>query len=176
MSQVQPQFDPNDPKYICCCGCHVLAGAKILTSISTVGILIMAICTIPMIDQLKRQPYFADDLGLYLCIFLIVILSHVSLWYGIIKEREAFLIPTLICMVIGLVLIGVFFILSIFAARRSSLAGEKHTLLMALGTWVQISISFALQYWFFSIYKNAYYYIKHKGQSSTGSIAYIRQP
>uniref|UniRef100_A0A914VH68 DUF7027 domain-containing protein n=1 Tax=Plectus sambesii TaxID=2011161 RepID=A0A914VH68_9BILA len=122
MSQVQPQFDPDDPKYICCCGCHVLAGAKILASISTTCIILIALCAIPVIVQLTRHPYYASGLSLCFCIFFIAVLIHGSLWYGLIKEREAFLIPTLICMVIGLVLIGVFFILSIFAARRSSLA------------------------------------------------------
>uniref|UniRef100_A0A914XC47 Transmembrane protein n=1 Tax=Plectus sambesii TaxID=2011161 RepID=A0A914XC47_9BILA len=99
MSQVQPQFDPNDPKYICCCGCHVTVGAKILASLQTASIILIAISVISMIEQVKRQSHFTSVLVTFICIFLIIISINGSLWYGLITEREGFLIPTLICMV-----------------------------------------------------------------------------
>uniref|UniRef100_A0A914WHM1 DUF7027 domain-containing protein n=1 Tax=Plectus sambesii TaxID=2011161 RepID=A0A914WHM1_9BILA len=99
MSQVQPQFDPNDPKYICCCGCHVTVGAKILASLQTASIILIALGVIPMIQQVKREPHFTSILVTFICIFLIIALINGSLWYGLITEREGFLIPTLICMV-----------------------------------------------------------------------------
>uniref|UniRef100_A0A914WS71 DUF7027 domain-containing protein n=1 Tax=Plectus sambesii TaxID=2011161 RepID=A0A914WS71_9BILA len=175
MSQVQPQFDPNHPKYICCCGCHVTTGAKIIASLQTAGIILIALCFIPMIEQVIRQPHSTSALVTFICIFLIITSINGSLWYGLIKEREGFLMPTLICMGIYLILLGICAVLALIysiAIMFQSFAGGLITLLMCSAYY---SCEFALQYWLFNIIQNSYDYFKHKRSSPTGGIIYIPQ-
>uniref|UniRef100_A0A914X465 Transmembrane protein 230 n=1 Tax=Plectus sambesii TaxID=2011161 RepID=A0A914X465_9BILA len=104
MSQEQPRFDPNDPKYICCCGCHVMTGTKILASLPTIctciytTAFIIAIALRSAADPADGKWY--DELLISMGISLIIVIPVLGcLWYGLIKEREGFLIPTLVCSV-----------------------------------------------------------------------------
>uniref|UniRef100_A0A914WDB3 DUF7027 domain-containing protein n=1 Tax=Plectus sambesii TaxID=2011161 RepID=A0A914WDB3_9BILA len=173
MNQVQPRFDPDNPKYICCCGCHVMTGAKILASLSTIGAVLSAIAfahAIPLLgDPQKDTVYWI--LLVSMSISLIVGTAVLGcLWYGLIKEREGFLIPTLVCSVI-------FLVLSCVSGGNLFVSGktqEAHANYIALLIGSAVC-SFGLQYWFFTIYKNAYIYIKNKRWSPQGDYGHVRQ-
>uniref|UniRef100_A0A914UJV5 DUF7027 domain-containing protein n=1 Tax=Plectus sambesii TaxID=2011161 RepID=A0A914UJV5_9BILA len=111
MSQVQPRFDPNDPKYICCCGLHVLTGAKMLASLCTICAVLSAIKSSGEIFLSSTADPQTDEAYYTLLVkmgFSLIIGTPIlgCLWYGLIKEREGFLIPTLVCSVISVVLTG----------------------------------------------------------------------
>uniref|UniRef100_A0A914V1K5 DUF7027 domain-containing protein n=1 Tax=Plectus sambesii TaxID=2011161 RepID=A0A914V1K5_9BILA len=103
MSQVRCQFNSNDPKYMCCCGCHVMTGAKILASIFTIVIVLQEVYVIAVPhdigitndDKIIAQIWFYG----HLVAIPINALILGTLWFGLIKERHRFLIPTLFCLV-----------------------------------------------------------------------------
>uniref|UniRef100_A0A914WNL3 DUF7027 domain-containing protein n=1 Tax=Plectus sambesii TaxID=2011161 RepID=A0A914WNL3_9BILA len=169
MSQVQPQFDPDHSKYFCCCGCHVTVGAKILASLQTASIILIALGVIPMIQQVKREPHFTSILVTFICIFLIIALINGSLWYGLITEREGFLMPILICLAISLVLLGANTVrlLVIVIITMIKFATHKYEILLT-SVYIYILLFFLqylfffLQYMIFLVFKNAYAYIKDK--------------
>uniref|UniRef100_A0A914VG43 DUF7027 domain-containing protein n=1 Tax=Plectus sambesii TaxID=2011161 RepID=A0A914VG43_9BILA len=98
MSQVRPTFDPNDPKYICCCGCHVMTGAKILAFIFTVAAILNTLYVIILV-YIATQSKFDDGYFYYqIGGFFVFIVVLGCLWYGLIKEREGWLLPMLIYM------------------------------------------------------------------------------
>uniref|UniRef100_A0A914VKA2 DUF7027 domain-containing protein n=1 Tax=Plectus sambesii TaxID=2011161 RepID=A0A914VKA2_9BILA len=107
MIQVRPQFDPNDPKYRTCCGCPVMTGVKIAASFNTAGIIFIPILVIVVLgvhDELRGN---VSVLAQYLGGLLIPILVLSCLWYGLIKEREGFLIPMLAFLIIVLIQLGI---------------------------------------------------------------------
>uniref|UniRef100_A0A914X2S0 DUF7027 domain-containing protein n=1 Tax=Plectus sambesii TaxID=2011161 RepID=A0A914X2S0_9BILA len=180
MSQVQPRFDPDYPNYICCCCCHVTTGAKILAFLSTIGAVLYAIAffygisLLGEVDPQTDKGYIAyillEFMGIGLGIGLIIGTPILGcLWYGLIKEREGFLIPTLVCSVISLVVTCVYGCPIIFHDR--SLVAEDYYVEILFG-WL---CSIALQYWYFNIYKNAYDYIKHKRWSPLDDFGHVRQ-
>uniref|UniRef100_A0A914WNL8 DUF7027 domain-containing protein n=1 Tax=Plectus sambesii TaxID=2011161 RepID=A0A914WNL8_9BILA len=178
MSQVQPQFDPNDPKYRCCCGCHVMTGAKILASLYTIYVIIEAMIFIAALSGPSRSRIDSNMLCFILGYFLVEIAVLGSLLYGLSKEREGFLIPMLICMVTIIILAGVYIVFlflsylnEIVLKRRAS--AEAHTLVFIF--FFICACWFALQCWFFKIYKNAYDYIVLKRLSLIGGLIYIQQ-
>uniref|UniRef100_A0A914WNA0 DUF7027 domain-containing protein n=1 Tax=Plectus sambesii TaxID=2011161 RepID=A0A914WNA0_9BILA len=175
MSQVQPQFDPNHSKYFCCCGCHVTIGAKIIASLQTAGIILIAIYFYSMIEQVKREPHFTSILVTFICIFLTITSINGSLWYGLITEREGFLMPTLICMGCSLLLIGVGAIISLISSLTMMLVNPGQGLVVLMVCFVYYLCPFALQYWFFNIINNIYGYFKLQRSSPTGDIIYIPQ-
>uniref|UniRef100_A0A914UJK2 DUF7027 domain-containing protein n=1 Tax=Plectus sambesii TaxID=2011161 RepID=A0A914UJK2_9BILA len=103
MSQVRPRFDPNDPQYLCCCGCHVMVGVKIVASIYTVvavGVIALfyRYALLSLYDLLSHEAYYVL-LAFMVISPLVAIPVLGSLWIGVIIERQGFLIPTLICSV-----------------------------------------------------------------------------
>uniref|UniRef100_A0A914WEU5 DUF7027 domain-containing protein n=1 Tax=Plectus sambesii TaxID=2011161 RepID=A0A914WEU5_9BILA len=176
MSQVQPRFDPDNPKYICCCCCHVTTGAKILASLSTIGVVffVIAFCygisLLGEVDPRTDKGHEDYNVLVFMGISLIIGTAVIGcLWYGLIKEREGFLIPMIVCSVISLFLTCLrgFFL---FFSENTQNAGDKY--IGPLFGWV---CSIALQYWYFSIYKNAYDYIMHKRWSPLGDYGHSRQ-
>uniref|UniRef100_A0A914UMJ7 DUF7027 domain-containing protein n=1 Tax=Plectus sambesii TaxID=2011161 RepID=A0A914UMJ7_9BILA len=178
MSQVQPQFDSNDPKYRCCCGCHVMTGAKILASLSTIYVIVEATIFIAALFGPSRSRIDSAFYGFYLGYFLISMAVLGSLWYGLIKEREGFLIPMLICMVTIIILAGVYIVFLFLSYLNEMMlkpraSADANTLMFIF--FFICACWFALQCWFCKIYKNAYNYIKLKRLSLTGGLIYIQQ-
>uniref|UniRef100_A0A914UM22 DUF7027 domain-containing protein n=1 Tax=Plectus sambesii TaxID=2011161 RepID=A0A914UM22_9BILA len=184
MSQVRPRFDPNDPQYLCCCGCHVMTGAKIVASIYTV----VAVGAIVLyyryaIQSEYHQPspeaYFTQwaNMVLYLLVIVPVLLS---LWIGVFIERQGFLFPTLICSIIGLFLTIVYTLSGpdgyqgriTNTGTYNSAMQEKPDAVVFYAIHV---CSFVLQCWFFKVVNTAYYYIEYMRSSSTGVNVHIQQ-
>uniref|UniRef100_A0A914XGU9 DUF7027 domain-containing protein n=1 Tax=Plectus sambesii TaxID=2011161 RepID=A0A914XGU9_9BILA len=175
MSQVQPRFDPNDPKYICCCGCHVMICAKLLASLFTIVAVLDAIAFSFGIYWEARDAQLRWDKVYYavlvfMGINLIIGTAVLScLWYGLIKKRERFLILTLVCSMLvfgATILSALFCIIAVIAAMIRSEAGTDGVQVL-LVIIIASACCLIPQYCFFHIYKTAYYYIKHKRSPPT---------
>uniref|UniRef100_A0A914WIN8 DUF7027 domain-containing protein n=1 Tax=Plectus sambesii TaxID=2011161 RepID=A0A914WIN8_9BILA len=169
MSQVQPKFYSNDPKYRCCCGCcHVMTIAKFISFLFTGGTLFYG----KEFYEVIQSPAYVRYSNILLACFLIAIAISISLWYGLIEEREGFLLPILFCSAITNFLqciisiaLPVFMIISMIRSLDAELTISL----------IRSSLLFMMQYWYFRVLKNAYYYIKHKRLSLTGdSTGYLR--
>uniref|UniRef100_A0A914XAY5 DUF7027 domain-containing protein n=1 Tax=Plectus sambesii TaxID=2011161 RepID=A0A914XAY5_9BILA len=168
MSQVRCQFNSNDPKYMCCCGCHIMTGAKILASIFTIVIVLQEVYVIavPRDIGVTNDEKIIAQIILYSHLVAIPINALIlgTLWFGLIKERHRFLIPTLFCLVLSLaavMMIGARLIAMTFVLTNKIGYAEAGIGALLLYTFVFGGV-FALQCWFFHILKNAYSYIKQK--------------
>ena len=85
-----PLFDPHDPNWRCCCGCHVTLGTKIICGLS------FAICAISAAATLAVTPGSFLPTFLWLLAVGALFLSPI---YGVNKEKPYFLIPYLIISV-----------------------------------------------------------------------------
>uniref|UniRef100_A0A914WBW3 Transmembrane protein n=1 Tax=Plectus sambesii TaxID=2011161 RepID=A0A914WBW3_9BILA len=169
MSQVKRQFDPKDPKYICCCGCHVMTGAEILALIDIVSTVLYAVYIIGLLSFTKVDENKSTVLSFcsHLVGFLISAIIAGLFWYGLIKERHGFLIPTLICSL--LVLMVTVPVGAAYVAVAISLMPENFQLgsTLLLTSVAAFGGAFGLQYWFYWIVKSAYSYIEQKRYSVT---------
>uniref|UniRef100_A0A914WG56 Lysosomal-associated transmembrane protein 4A n=1 Tax=Plectus sambesii TaxID=2011161 RepID=A0A914WG56_9BILA len=198
MSQARPQFDPNDPKYRCCCGgYHIMSGATVLAIISTAGTVIIAVSVAVMFDAIKHYLGRDNFLFEFLGILLLDVLVLGCLWYGLIKERKGFLVPVLICMasvlmmlflcalvlLLGWLIAIIVIIAKMFSStptygwqdHHSRSINLKKAMVLLFFYLLPSGGALMLQYWFFSIIESAYDYIKHKCLSSKGNITYIQQ-
>uniref|UniRef100_A0A914WEQ7 DUF7027 domain-containing protein n=1 Tax=Plectus sambesii TaxID=2011161 RepID=A0A914WEQ7_9BILA len=175
MSHEQPPFDPNDPKYIICCGQHIMDGAKMVAYFYNVGVVLIVIISSIGLTFASKSPHMVTFNVIVFVSFFATIPVLGCLWHGITNKREKFLIPTLICMVISLILIGLF-TLACFGIAINMLVRKKD---VNGCIWIMVMVMcaflFALQLWFFSILKNAYYYLKYRRSSPTGRIMHVLQ-
>uniref|UniRef100_A0A914WM40 Lysosomal-associated transmembrane protein 4B n=1 Tax=Plectus sambesii TaxID=2011161 RepID=A0A914WM40_9BILA len=185
MSQVRPRSDPNESKYLCCCGCHVMTGAKIVASIYTVvavGIIaLIDTIALPRIFFLPSQEAYNTHWAFTGLCTLVAILVISSLWFGLIRERQECLVPAIICSIIGLILtiVHTIFGLSVLFLQRISIRNAFNSAVqetIEAGAFFVICVcSFVLQCWFFLIFYNAYHHIKYMRSSSTDGIVHNQQ-
>uniref|UniRef100_A0A914VJ51 DUF7027 domain-containing protein n=1 Tax=Plectus sambesii TaxID=2011161 RepID=A0A914VJ51_9BILA len=178
MGKGRLQFDPNDPKYHTCCGCHVMIGAKIFASINTAGIISIGfISFMKIVSLLYADNRSAIDATFLYCnlggsIVSVAILG--SFWYGLIREREGWLLPMMTCWILSLV-IAAFGLIALFIFTTIAIfqSGEDGMLMI----WVSIICCclFVLEYWFISVVSKAYHYIEQKRLSSKGGITHVQQ-
>uniref|UniRef100_A0A914VKV5 Lysosomal-associated transmembrane protein 4B n=1 Tax=Plectus sambesii TaxID=2011161 RepID=A0A914VKV5_9BILA len=174
MIRVQPPFDPNEQNYLCCCNYDIMTGAKSLASIYTVVTVFIAMCFIPWLYEKQQSSASASCLVVYLCFLLLAIATLGCLWYGLVKERERFLIPMLIFSIICFIPIVVIMVLRILSTISMPI-GFEEALIIDITSVIYGICAVLLQYWFFAIFGNAYSHIKHKSRSPTGGNKYIQQ-
>uniref|UniRef100_A0A914X498 Uncharacterized protein n=1 Tax=Plectus sambesii TaxID=2011161 RepID=A0A914X498_9BILA len=161
MNRVQRKFDSKDPKYFFCCGrYHVMTGAKKLAWIVTLSV---AVGAIYLIAELFAG---ADEVfdRLYRPILLISVVAVGPLWYGLLKERHQFLLPILISLALNISYFNSAVVVA-FTIVLINIEEGYETLAAWCPQFAQYAGLMAVFIWLFSIYKNAYYYIKHKRQS-----------
>uniref|UniRef100_A0A914Q772 Uncharacterized protein n=1 Tax=Panagrolaimus davidi TaxID=227884 RepID=A0A914Q772_9BILA len=113
---VEEIFNPTDPKYRCCCGCHVTTGTKIICYIS------FFICLLSGIAGGVFSPHFIVPALVWLALISFVCLSPI---YGIHKRQPAWLIPYLVLSIIGIIFIGLSLISIIVALIPNTTVGER---------------------------------------------------
>uniref|UniRef100_A0A914UI51 Transmembrane protein n=1 Tax=Plectus sambesii TaxID=2011161 RepID=A0A914UI51_9BILA len=158
--------------------CGDETGAKILAFIDTVSTVLYAVGTIVIFSYIKIEnvdPWIAQNIFCYLLGLLINVMIVGLFWYGLIKERHGFLIPTLICSILGLIgtiITGaVFFVFAFILMTQNVQAGLSLLLFyMAL-----FGGGFGLQCWFYCILKNAYSYLEHKRYFLTSDDFIVQQ-
>lgn len=114
---VVPQFDPNSSRYRCWFGgcCRITTCVRVIGVLELIGVIIDFISTIVQYTQLPNGPR-RTDLIIGIVTFLIGITVIAMLFYGVSKERAAFLIPHMVLQIIALILFGVAIVLFGLAA------------------------------------------------------------
>ena len=164
---VEEIYNPTDPKYRCCCGCHVTTGTKIICFMS------FFICLISGIAGGVFSPQFIIPALVWLAIVSFVCLAPI---YGIHKCEPGWLIPYLILSVIGLIFIGITALSVIVALIPNTGVGERLRISAReklsyetsddydltqplLFIFFQNLISFGLSLWYFMIVLRCYQYL-----------------
>uniref|UniRef100_A0A914YNT3 Uncharacterized protein n=1 Tax=Panagrolaimus superbus TaxID=310955 RepID=A0A914YNT3_9BILA len=109
-------FNPSDPKYRCCCGCHVTTGTKIICYMS------FFICLLSGIFGGVGNPQYVVPAIVWLAIISFVCLSPI---YGIHKQQPGWLIPYLVLSAIGSIFIGLSLISLTVALIPNTTVGER---------------------------------------------------
>uniref|UniRef100_A0A914YHQ5 Uncharacterized protein n=1 Tax=Panagrolaimus superbus TaxID=310955 RepID=A0A914YHQ5_9BILA len=160
-------FNPSDPKYRCCCGCHVTTGTKIICYMS------FFICLLSGIFGGVGNPQYVVPAIVWLAIISFVCLSPI---YGIHKQQPGWLIPYLVLSAIGSIFIGLSLISLTVALIPNTTVGERLRLSARerlsyedksdgdftyplLFLFFQNLISLGLSIWYFMIVYRCYQYL-----------------
>uniref|UniRef100_A0A914NY75 DUF7027 domain-containing protein n=1 Tax=Panagrolaimus davidi TaxID=227884 RepID=A0A914NY75_9BILA len=167
-------FNPMDPRYRCCCGCHVTLGTKILCCLSFFACIFSGGFTaLTGATFTENNPTFINVALVWIAIISIVCLLPI---YGIYKKQPGWIIPYLVLIVIGLVFVGITLASIIVALIPNTTFGEQlrasaraklpyetkadhdftHPLIFLL---IQNIISFGLSCWYFMIVLRCYQYL-----------------
>uniref|UniRef100_A0A914UPY4 Transmembrane protein n=1 Tax=Plectus sambesii TaxID=2011161 RepID=A0A914UPY4_9BILA len=178
----EAQVSPNDSQFYCCFGrCHALKGAKIIAIIFAVNYMLSALFSLVALAN-----GYPTNTG----VSLVGIIVVGCLWYGLTKEREGFLVPFLIYMIICLVMIGtalaVLLVFVPFVIIRGSAINEQELsqvshekgeyepvvnfisenqsmlVPIVMVMLLGVALSFSLSMLIFCTVKKAYSYIKQK--------------
>uniref|UniRef100_A0A914QXZ1 Uncharacterized protein n=1 Tax=Panagrolaimus davidi TaxID=227884 RepID=A0A914QXZ1_9BILA len=85
-------YDPTNPKYKCCCGCHVTTGTKIICWINIILVALIVISNIYYYPQ-------PEMIGGSIVLLIITAIVAVAPLYGLRVENHKWLIPFLIASV-----------------------------------------------------------------------------
>uniref|UniRef100_A0A914Z8J3 Transmembrane protein n=1 Tax=Panagrolaimus superbus TaxID=310955 RepID=A0A914Z8J3_9BILA len=91
-------YDPTNPKYKCCCGCHVTIATRIICWINIIIVAVIVLCTIYFNDE---GPYDEPEINgssvvLLIIAALVPVITAVTPLYGLKVENHKWLIPFLV--------------------------------------------------------------------------------
>uniref|UniRef100_A0A914UQL4 Uncharacterized protein n=1 Tax=Plectus sambesii TaxID=2011161 RepID=A0A914UQL4_9BILA len=163
----QRQFDPHNTKYFCCCGCHVMTGAKIIASIYS---LLLGLDIMVTARSMLSEGGWINATGIIIGTAICVTIFG-CLWHGILHERAGHLIPFMVITMFNIgssVLALVMCLILIFAysAASDSYRGYQYSSYidgqsLAIVFVVLIGMIW-LHIWIFLIMKKAYSFLLHK--------------
>uniref|UniRef100_A0A914X689 Uncharacterized protein n=1 Tax=Plectus sambesii TaxID=2011161 RepID=A0A914X689_9BILA len=163
-------FDPNIPEYFCCCGCHVMRGAKIVASIysSLIGLYVLA-AIISLLDDEEWKSAAEDITGIAVLGLIVG-----CVWHGILHERAGYLLPFLFLKVFNMIIFGIAFVMLLLLLLGFNVESvifdedpsepwpeDLDSLSMVFGLIILVGVAWP-NIWMFLIMKNARSFILHK--------------
>uniref|UniRef100_A0A914VB84 Uncharacterized protein n=1 Tax=Plectus sambesii TaxID=2011161 RepID=A0A914VB84_9BILA len=170
---IQRQFNPDHPKYFCCCGCHVMTGTKIIASIYSVLIGLWALKILN--NGVLWSNYASNILSTAFAIACIA-----CLWIGVLHERAGYLIPFMVYTVLSIgvtVVVFVLVALDVKAFKRLSYMTDNkkggHYQFNFFGYFLVVIGIVCLHVLSIFIVKKTYSFIQHKRYSAMYQFTHV---
>lgn len=159
-------FNENDPRYKCCCGCmHVRNGAILLAIVELVFSVLGVLAALAGGGGRNRMG--TSSVSFANCVVTIVVSS--SMLFGLKKTRRYFLVPHVIVQffsIIGFFVGAIFFAISAMGSGSShngfGRSSDEYPALVYGIAAILCLIIVALECWFFSVVWRAFRYLRDK--------------